>query len=76
MSPEKKYFTTTTHDFKTNFAKYIRWMEEGRYDAVFVKRGRETVAFVMPYKKRMKQVIEASEKAERERAVKPSEFQT
>lgn len=76
MSQDKTYFYTTTHDFKTNFAKYIRWMEEGRYDAVFVKRGRETVAFVMPYKKRMAQQIAASEKAERERAAKPSETQT
>lgn len=76
MSPEKKYFTTTTHDFKTNFAKYIRWMEEGRYDAVFVKRGRETVAFVLPYKKRMTQYIETHEKARREGAASPSETQT
>lgn len=76
MSQDKTYFYTTTHDFKTNFAKYIRWMEEGRYDAVFVKRGRETVAFVMPYKKRMAQQIEAHEKARREGAAGPSETQT
>ncbi len=76
MSQDKTYFYTTTHDFKTNFAKYIRWMEEGRYDAVFVKRGREIVAFVMPYKKRMKQVIEGQEKARREGAGTPSEVQT
>ena len=48
------YIYATTHDFKSNIAKYLRLLEHGAYEAVFIKRYDKPVAFVMPYERQMK----------------------
>ena len=50
-----KYIYATTHDFKANIAKYLRLIECGMYEAVFIKRYDKPVAFVLPYKQRADQ---------------------
>ncbi len=47
-----KYIFVNTHEAKTNLAKYIRILESGKHDGLFIKRYNEIVAFMLPYKKR------------------------
>lgn len=47
-----KYIYATTHEAKSNLAKYIRMLEDGEYEALFIKRYNDVVAFMMPYERR------------------------
>ena len=50
------YLYATTHDFKSNIARYMRLLESGAYEAVFIKRYDKPVAFVLPYEKNLRAV--------------------
>ncbi len=47
----EEYKYTTVHDFKTHFSRYAREVEQGRYRAVVVKRGRHPVGMFISLKK-------------------------
>ncbi len=49
----ERFIYATTHDFKSNIAKYLRLLEKGAYDAVFIKRYDKKIAFVVPFEKRV-----------------------
>ena len=52
------YFETTVHDFKTHISRYMRWLEEGTYRAVILKRRKKTVAMLMPVSADLRTVID------------------
>jgi antitoxin (DNA-binding transcriptional repressor) of toxin-antitoxin stability system len=42
------YYECGTHALKTNISRYIKWLEEGTYRAIIVKRGTRKVAMLVP----------------------------
>ncbi len=51
MSHEPEYIETTIHKFKSNIARYLRAMEEGRCKGVILNRNKEPVAAVILHPK-------------------------
>ena len=50
----EKFIETTMHDFKSNIAKYIRILDQGRFEGVVVKRYNEPVGLFVPMRPKPK----------------------
>lgn len=65
------YFPTTSHDFKTNFSRYLKMLRQGRYDGIMVKHYKKPMGvFVLleppstPLKEEPKTAPEAAQQSD------------
>lgn len=50
---DTQILTTTTQDFKTHFASYVRLLQENPEAAIIVEKYNQPVGVFMPYKKKL-----------------------
>lgn len=60
---DSQYITTTIHKFKSNIARYLRAMEEGRCKGVILRRNKAPVGVVILHPQAERRLEDITEKA-------------